>query len=144
MKTLGIYFDNRLTFDKRIRYIAENSTKLIYMLSKSANFQWGLGHKSLKTIYKGALIPLLTHGAPVWEEAVFKKRNLHMLQRVQRLINIKIAKAYRTIYFEASCMMARIPHIGIVIEEKARLYKIKHNSEQGEYECKIPLILHGF
>jgi hypothetical protein len=82
MKYLGIYLDSRLTFDNHIKYIAENSTKLIYMLGKSAKLQWGLGHKSLKTIYDGALIPLLTYGAPVWEEAVLKK-NLRKLQKVQ-------------------------------------------------------------
>jgi hypothetical protein len=62
-----------------------------------------------------------------------------MLQRVQRLINIKIAKAYRTISFEASCMMAGVPPIGTAIEEKARLYKIKHNAERSEHDCDIPL-----
>jgi len=82
MKYLGIYFDSRLTFDKHIKYIAENSTKLIHMLGRSAKLQWGLGHKSLKAIYEGALIPLLTYGAPVWDEAVVKQRNLCMLQRV--------------------------------------------------------------
>jgi hypothetical protein len=55
------------------------------------------------------------------------------------MINIKIAKAYRTISFDASCMMAGVPPIGIVIEEKARLYKIKHNAERSEYERNIPL-----
>jgi hypothetical protein len=50
MKCLEIYFDSRLTFDKHISYIAENSIKLIYMLGKSAELQWGLGHKSLKII----------------------------------------------------------------------------------------------
>jgi hypothetical protein len=29
--------------------------------------------------------------------------------------------------------------IGIVIEEKARLYKIKHKTERSEYEYDIPL-----
>jgi len=109
------------------------------MLSRYAKLRWGLGHKSLKTIYEGALIPLLTYGAPVWDEVVVKQRNLHMLQRVQRQINIKIAKVYRTISFEASCMMAGVPPIGIVIEEKARLYKIKHNAERSEHDCTIPL-----
>ena len=33
------------------------------------------------------------------------------------MTNIKIAKAYRTISFEASCMMAGVPPIGIVTEE---------------------------
>jgi predicted component of viral defense system (DUF524 family) len=62
-----------------------------------------------------------------------------MLQRVQRLINIKIAKAYRTISFKDSCMMAGVPPIGILTEEKARLYKVKHKAERCEYECNMPL-----
>ena len=139
MKYSGIYFDSQLTFDNHIKYTAENSTKLIYMLAKSAKLQWDLGHKSLKTIYEGAMIPLLTYEASVWEEAVLNKRNLCKLQRVQRLINIKIVKVYRTISFEASCMMSGIPPIGIETEEKARLYKIKHNVERSEYECDIAL-----
>jgi len=117
IKYLGIYFDSRLTFDNHVKYIAENSTKPIHMLGRTAKLRWGLGHKSLKTIYDGALIPLLTYGAPVWDEAEVKQRNLRMLQRERRMINIKIAKAYRTISFEASCMMAGVPPIGIVTEE---------------------------
>jgi len=61
------------------------------------------------------------------------------VQRALRMINIKIAKAYRNISFEASCMMAGFPLTGIVIEEKARLYKIKHSAERSEYECHTPL-----
>jgi hypothetical protein len=36
MKYLGIYFDNQFTFDKHIKNLAENSTKLIHMLGRSA------------------------------------------------------------------------------------------------------------
>jgi hypothetical protein len=57
IKYLGIYFDNRLTFNTNINYLAENSTKLIHMLGRSAKLQWDLGNKALKTIYEGALIP---------------------------------------------------------------------------------------
>ena len=35
-------------------------------------------------------------------------------------------------------MLAGVPPIGIVIEERARLYKITHNTEQGEFECEQP------
>jgi hypothetical protein len=139
LKYLGIYFDSKLTFDKHIRYTAHNSSKLIHMLGRSAKQQWGLGHKSLKTIYEGALVPMITYGAPVWHEAVVKQTNLRVLQRAQRMINIKMAKAYRTISFESSCMMAAVPRIGIVIEGKARMYKIKHNIERTEYNCDTPL-----
>ena len=109
LKYLGIYFNNRLTFVRHIKYMTENSTKLLYILRMSAKLQWGLGHKSLKTIYEGALNPLLTYGVPVWEEAIAKKKNLRILQREQRMINFEVAKAYRTISFEASCIMAGVP-----------------------------------
>ena len=138
IKYLCILFDSKLTFNSHIDHITEKSRKLVYMLSKTAKLSWGLGHKALKTIYEGAMVPLMTYGTPVWEEAVSKTGNLVKLQRVQRLINIKIAKAYRTVSFEASCVLAGVPPIGIDIEERARLYKITHNTERGEYECEQP------
>ena len=103
MKYLGIYFNSRLTFDKRIPYTAEYSTKLIHMLRRSAKRQWVLGHKSLKPIYEGALIALLTYRAPVWNEDAVKRRNLRMLHRVQRMINIKKGEGVQN-YFLRSFM----------------------------------------
>jgi hypothetical protein len=81
----------------------------------------------------------MTYGAPVWEEAVTKQRYLRKMQSAQRLTNIKIAKAYRTISFEASCLMPGVPPIGIVIAGKVHLYKRKHGIESSEYECDMPL-----
>ena len=66
---------------------------------------------------------MLTYEAPVWEDAIKIKYNLKKLHRIQRLINIKTA---RTISFEASCIMAGVPHIGLVIQEKVQIYKIRH------------------
>jgi len=80
-------------------------------------------------VYEGALVPLMTYGAPVWEDALTKQRYLRKMQSVQRLINIKIAKAYRIISFKASCLMAGVPPIGIVIAGKVQLYKRKHGIE---------------
>jgi hypothetical protein len=51
---------------------------------------------------------------PVWEEAIPKTSNLVNLKRVQRLVNIKMAKAYTTVSFKASCVLAGVPPIGIV------------------------------
>ena len=86
-------FDDKLNFYKHIGNMTEKSRKMIYMLGKTAKLNWGLGHKALKIIYEGAIVPLMTYGAPVWEEAVKKKTLLWKLQSTQRLINIKIAKS---------------------------------------------------
>jgi hypothetical protein len=54
------------------------------MLAIYAKLQCGLGNKTLKTIYEGALIALLTYGASVWEEAAAKQNNIRMLQMGQK------------------------------------------------------------
>jgi len=81
--------------------MAEKCTKLIFALSNSAKLNWGLKHAALKTIYTGGILPLLLYGAPVWIKATEKGSYKSKLVRVQRLINIKIAKAYRMVSNEA-------------------------------------------
>jgi hypothetical protein len=98
-------FDQKLTFKEHLQHMAEKCTKLIFSLSKSAKLYWGLDHKALKTIYVGGILPLLTYGAPVWITALGKERYKTKLIRVQGLINIKIAKAYRTVSHEALCIL---------------------------------------
>jgi cbb3-type cytochrome oxidase subunit 1 len=72
--------------------VAVKCTKLIFALSKLAKLNWGLKHEALKIIYTGGILPLLLYGAPVWEKAMDKVSYKLKLIRVQRLINIKIAK----------------------------------------------------
>jgi hypothetical protein len=138
MKYLGVYFNNRLNFHKHIVQITEKSRKMTYMLGKTAKSNWGLEHKSLRSLYEGAVVRLMTYGAPVWQEAVKKQRLLGMIQSTQRLINIKIAKVHRTISFEASCLMAGVQPIGLVIEGKIWPYK-KNSTGKGDYEGNTPL-----
>jgi len=84
----------------------------------------------------------MTYGAPVWEGAITKNKYLQKLQSAQRLINIKIAKAYRTISFEASCVIAGVPPIGLVIDGNVQFYKRKHGLENSDIICDMQLPVH--
>jgi len=128
LKYLGIIFDCKLTFKEHINYTAEKCTKLIFSLSKSAKLNWGLSHKALKTIYIGGILPLLLYGAPVWSKAMEKESYKYKLISVQRLINIKMAKAYRTVSNEALCVLTGMAPIDIKIEEAAKLYRLTRGS----------------
>ena len=64
----------------------------------------GLKQGALKTIYIGGILPLLLCGAPVWKNVMNKscyKAKLIIIIiviiiiKIQRLINIRLAKAYR-------------------------------------------------
>ena len=73
MKYLGIVLDEKFNFSAHIQHVADRSTKLINALSKSAKLDWGLKHEALRTIYKCAILPLLSYGIPVWIGSLQKK-----------------------------------------------------------------------
>jgi hypothetical protein len=75
MEYLGLYLDRKFSFDKHIAHIHDKAIGLLYVLSKSAKLTWGLVKKTLHTIYKGAIEPILTYGLPVWQEAIGKRNN---------------------------------------------------------------------
>ena len=61
------------------------------------------------------------------------------MQSAHRIVNITIAKVYRTIFYEAPCLMAGVPLIGIAIDGNVRLYKRKVGLERIEHPCDTPL-----
>ena len=60
----------------------------------------------------------------MWTKALDTGSYKRRLERVQRLINIKIAKAYRTVSKEALCVLTGLTSITIEIEEAPQLYHI--------------------
>jgi ribonuclease HI len=130
MKYLGIIFDHKLTYKEHINYTPEKCTKLIFSLSKSAKLKWGLQHAALKSIYTGAILPLLLYGAPIWHKATDIASNKLKLIRVQRIIKIKIAKACRTVSNEALCALTGLTPITIKIQEAYQYYRIIRGQEK--------------
>jgi hypothetical protein len=109
-----------MTFRDHINYVEEKCTKVIFSLSKSAKITWGLKHGALKTIYTGEILPLQLYGASVWKNVMNKFCCKAKLIRIQRLINIRIAKAYRTVSNEALCVITGLIPINIKIEETGK------------------------
>jgi hypothetical protein len=73
MKYLGIYLDSKFNFDAHIDHTVAKLIILINMLARTAKLQWGLGLKALKTIYEGAVVPILTYGAPHMDRSHMEK-----------------------------------------------------------------------
>jgi hypothetical protein len=113
--------------------------KLFFALSKSAKLNWGLKHTALKTIYTREILPLLLYGAPLWKKALHKACYRLKLIRVQRLINIKITKAYRTVSNEALCILSGMTPIVIKIEEAIQFYEITRGNtrEVALVDCDV-------
>jgi len=116
MKYLGIILDQKFKFQEHIRYAAERCTNLMHNLSRAARMTCGLKNEAVSTMYKGAILPLLMYGAPTWSEAMKCEHNRHKYVRVQRLINLKMARAYRTTSNEALCILTGITPLILKLE----------------------------
>ena len=92
---------------------------------------WGLGYGAIATIYKGAILPLLSYGAPVWIEAMKYQHNWQKLKRV-RLINLRMARAFRTTSGDALCILTGMKPIIIKIEEIVKQHELKERQLQRE------------
>jgi hypothetical protein len=76
-------------------------------------------------IYEGAILPLLLYGAPVWIAALKYTYNRRKYIRPQRMINLRIAKAFCTTSNEALCIVADTTPILLKIQEAIRIYNLK-------------------
>jgi hypothetical protein len=128
IRYLGITIDSKINFREHVLYTSQKCTQLIHALSSSAKLKWGLSSKALYTIYKGAILPLMMYGSPVWIKALEKDYNRKIHNRLQRIINIKIAKAYRTTSNEALCTQTGLTAIVIKAEEEAKIFNTTRRS----------------
>jgi hypothetical protein len=76
----------------------------------------------------------------VWIKALEKGSYKSKLLSVQRLIIIKIAKAYRTVSNEALCILSRLTPIAIKIEE-AQFYQITRGSNKEEAQTNRGMVI---
>ena len=80
----------------------------------------------------------MLYGAPVWIGAMEKKYNKIIYTRVQRLMNIKKAKAYRTTSGEALCVLTGTTPIDIKAAETSKLYCITRDRQNRQLEGLDP------
>jgi hypothetical protein len=113
-----------MTFRDHVNYTEEKCTELIFTLSKSAKLIWELKHKALNTNNTRGILPLIVHGAPVWKSVMNRTCYKAKINRIHRLINIRITKAYRTVSNEALCVITGIMPININITATVKCYEI--------------------
>jgi len=106
----------------------------MHPLDKSSKLSWGLKHEALNTKCKGVILPLMLYGAPVWIDAMENKCNKIIYNRVQRLINMKIAKDYKTNSYEALCILTGTIPIEINAEETATLIPITRDRQNHQLD----------
>ena len=115
---LGVVLDERLDWSPQIEAVVAKSRGVTRRVAAISRPTWGLGRTAAKVIYEHALYPALTYGAEVWGGIrTVKQRN--RLRTAQRPAAIAAAGVYRSVSTEAALVIAGLPPLDIMVQERA-------------------------
>ena len=126
---MGIHFDEKLRWGKQVSEMTIKVKRNLYALQKAARSKWGISQLGLKQLYIGAIRPILLYGALSWGSICDVKRLITKVESAQRLALLGITNCLRTTSNSALQVIAGIPPVKLMIEEKManHLVRIKSN-----------------
>ncbi|CAG4950610.1 unnamed protein product [Colias eurytheme] len=121
MRYLGIVLDSRWRFVEHFRRLAPRLVGVAGALgSLLPNLRGARG--GCRRLYTGVIRSMALYGAPIWADAL-SARNRPFLRRPQRVMALRVVRAYRTVSFEAACVMAGTPPWELDAEMLADVYR---------------------
>jgi hypothetical protein len=100
------------------QYLGNKLLHIRNNLVRCSKATWGISYANPVTVYKHAILPIITYEAEAWHSSI-SKRAQNKLEQIQRSFLLFLTKAYRTVSLEALSAIAGLMPIDQVIS----LYK---------------------
>jgi endonuclease/exonuclease/phosphatase family metal-dependent hydrolase len=121
IKYLGVWLDHRRSFVPHVVEAASKAdrtaTSLTIMMSNVGGPRQG--RRQMLAAVVGSV---MLYAAPIWAKAMRINRARDRLQRVQRRMALRVCCAYRTVGAQKAGVLARLPPIELVVEDRLRRY----------------------
>lgn len=121
IKYLGIMIDTSMLFGQHAQYAARKAEKSLAALNKILPNMGGPGHCKRQILY-GVVQSVLLYGSPVWAGVFRLGKYKNLIQGVQRRALIRVISGYRTVATSAVQVIAGVPPISLMAEERGRIY----------------------
>lgn len=119
VKYLGFFLDRGLSGKAHIDYIAEKTTRAAHNLVRLMPRVGGPPEESRRLLATVAE-SMAMYAAPIWAPIALRTdRNRQKLLSAQRILAIRVARAYRTVSTAAALVLARMLPWDLLAEEKA-------------------------
>lgn len=123
IRYLGVTIDTRRTFAPHIKRAANKATKLMAALIPLLPNCGGPGQRCRK-LYEAVWSSVALYGAPYWGTPVLERANLRMiLRRAHKVPVLRVACCYRTVAYEAACVLAGTPPNHLQIKDRLRWFR---------------------
>ncbi|CAF4832895.1 unnamed protein product [Pieris macdunnoughi] len=130
LKYLGLVLDPRWTFKAHFTTLAPNLTTTAGMLSRIMPNLGGPGGEC-RRLYANVVRAKALYGCPIWADKL-NRYNKTILRQSQRVIAIRVARAYRTVSYDAACVIAGTTPWHLEADALSEVYwrraEARHNS----------------
>lgn len=130
LRYLGIQIDARLRFDEHLENISEKAGGVANSLSRIMPNVGGPRQQRRKLLMS-VVSSVLLYAAPIWAQAMEVKSYARSVIRVYRRSVLRVARAFRTVSYEAACVVAGMVPIELLVDERTRLYRKRKTGENG-------------
>lgn len=123
LKYLGVYIDGGITFAEHVKVVSEKALGTARKLAQIMPNIRGPRQTTRKLI-AGVSYAQMLYAAPIISNKVRERLSLtSRLEKVQRMATIRVTSAYRTISTSAAAVLASIPPVDLLLEERREIYE---------------------
>uniref|UniRef100_A0ABD2WM31 Reverse transcriptase domain-containing protein n=1 Tax=Trichogramma kaykai TaxID=54128 RepID=A0ABD2WM31_9HYME len=121
IRYLGLHIDARLRFDVHLAKASEKARSLAGALA-SIMPRTGGPRSSRRKLYAGVVDSVLLYGAPIWSSATETRAHLRRAESIHRRACLRIISGRPHLSYEATYVLASIPPLALLADERARLF----------------------
>ena len=126
LKYLGVKIDARLRFDEHLRIVSEKASRTAWALARIMPNVGG-PRQSSRRLLSSVVSSMLLYAAPIWADAIEIQSYARSVKSVYRRSALRVARAFRTVSYDAVCVIAGMPPIELMAQERARIYRRKRD-----------------
>lgn len=128
LKYLGVVIQGNLTFTKHIEKVTSKAKRVAAALSRITPNTGGAGFAARMCFYRVSEAILL-YASPNWDRALGFDLPRRRIRAAQRVALFSLVRAYRTVSWDALCVLAGQPPIDLVATERKKAFLRKWPGE---------------
>lgn len=131
---LGILVDERGSFGPHVINACSKAEEKVAKLNK---IMPNIGGPSSckRAVLSGAIHSIVLYGAPIWQQAISRKKYREVMERTQRKLLLRVACAYRTVSLAALQVITGITPIDLMVQERTFMHE--HRQEDRKAVTRV-------